>query len=184
MKLKDTHEIMDYIKNNYKEPFSQEAANMWTKELLKYDKDDVINSLKRIMADEYYQKNLPTLVYILKGLPKVQELDEYSKWKINCDLCGRWFNSREELDKHFERCSSVNYIITQSKKWNNKEFNSYERKMLYDMPENEFQIKYMQLLHYIYEHTDNEFEKQCIDNVFNPPKREQAQEFLSKGGIR
>ena len=59
---------------------------------------------------------------------------------------------------------SVDYVITNTKKWFNKEL---DKKELFNMNDDDFKIRYMKLLAYIYKNTDNEKEKDIIGKILN-----------------
>lgn len=151
----------------------------WLEVLCEYEYKDVKNRLKQCLAQDMFQYQPPTVYYLVKELQKKQDKVDFKKQVIYCNICGRAFNYEDKLKNHFERCSSVRYIITQCKKWGKKDLNKRE---LYEMGEEEFNEKYEKLLHYIYEHTTNEKEKTRIGFIFNPPGAEIAKKFLEGNG--
>ena len=104
---------------------------------------------------------------------KYEKID-YKEQNVRCQRCNK-IVKESEYDAHFDRCSSIDYVIRESKKWFRKELT---RKFLWEMSDEEFNERYNKLLHYIYEHTQNESEKTRIGFIFNPPSREKAMSFL------
>lgn len=149
--------------------------DIWLDELQMYDAEDIKRNLKELMAEDLYSKTPPLLSRIIRGLtPKNEKLD-FTKTIYFCSRCNKGFNSKEDCDKHFDRCSSVDYVIRETRKWFKKELT---RKELFDMSTEEFNERYYKLLHWIYDHTQNQSEKNIISFIFNPPVKARAKQFL------
>lgn len=179
MNRDEVTELLNYINLNY--PYfkvDSEVVSAWLNELQMYDVEDVKRNLKELMAEDLYSKNPPLLSRIIRGLtPKNEKLD-FTKSVIFCPRCHKGFNSHEEEDEHFGKCSRVDYVIRETRKWFKKELT---RKELFAMPDEEFQERYKKLLWWIHDHTEDEREKTRIEFIFNPPSKEKAKSFIAEG---
>lgn len=176
MNRDEVTELLNYINLNY--PYfkvDSEVVSAWLNELQMYDVEDVKRNLKELMAEDLYSKTPPLLSRIIRGLTPKKEKIDFTKTIYFCPRCNKGFNSKEECDDHFDRCSSVDYVIRETRKWFKKELT---RKELFAMSDEEFQERYYKLLHWIHDHTQNESEKTRIEFIFNPPKKERAKSFL------
>ena len=177
MNKKETIELLNFIHTFYKDfEIREDIISAWYNIMCEYDFNDVKREVEKFMAEDRYQKQLPTAYMLIKGLPKVKEkVDVQDGVKIYCNICNRPFNSHEELDKHFDRCSSIRYVIKQSKKWFKKDI---DKGFLWGLNDEEFEERYNKLLKYIMEHTEDENERKRIGFIFNPPSEQEAREFL------
>lgn len=175
MEKNEVSDLLDYIVNIYPNfKIDDSIMNTWFNELQQYDLDDVKGNLKSFMASEYYQKQPPTVSLLIKGLQRKYEKTDWNKVETLCQRCHKPL-SLSEYDNHFSRCSNVDYVIRETKKYYHKELT---RKELFAMSDEEFNERYNKLLHFIYDHTKNESEKTRIGFIFNPPSKEQAKNFL------
>lgn len=177
MKSIDLKKIIDLLKNNYNN-FDNDKIIAWSKEFVKYNYDDVMYKLNQIMSDEYYQRSLPTLNYILKGIQKCSEIENFDKRRVLCDICKRPFNSVEEMDNHFQRCCCISTIKREAKKYLNKEYNDYEIRELYQMNDEEFDEKYKKFAKLLMEKSDLDWQKKVMECIINPPKPEKAKSII------
>jgi len=179
MKKEETKELLKLIKYNYPSFDVKEGmVTMWSQIMSEYSYDDVKHALEVYMADDRFQKQPPTAYLLVKGLPKVRDRIDFTKDTFYCRHCGKAFNDMEEHDKHFDKCSSIQYLIRENKKWFNR---IIDRKFLWQLSDEEFEERYNKMLKFIMEHTKDEHERQRIKYYFNKPSEEEAKEFLSKG---
>lgn len=177
MNKNEIKEIFKYLKvayTNYE--FKKEFFDYWEKELINYDFNDIMNRLKELMSDERYSYQPPLLDNVIKGLTRKNEKVIVEEKTMLCPRCNKPL-SADEYEEHFDRCSSIDYVIRESKKWFRKELT---RKFLWQMSKEEFDERYYKLLKYIMEHTNDENERKRISYIFNPPSQEEAQEFLKQ----
>ena len=179
MNRDEVTELLNYINLNYPQyEVDGTIIDAWLNELQVYDLEDVKKNLKQLMSEDLYSKTPPLLSRIIRGLtPKSEKLD-FTKSVIYCPRCHKGFNSHEEEDEHFGKCSSVDYVIKETRKWFKKELT---RKELFAMSDEEFQERYKKLLWWIHDHTKDEREKARIEFIFNPPSREKAKAFIAGG---
>ena len=181
MNKSQTIEIINIINNNYKNFFDESRLDSiikeWSIELSQYDYDDIKEALIECMSRSEFQMKPPTLYHLTSKCKKKHDKIDYNEIVYYCDLCGKPFNDMDELYKHRERENSVDYVIRQYKRWFDKDINKSE---LYAMEEKEFRLKYVKLLKYIQEHTNDDNEKRIIGYIFNPPNIQEAQKFINK----
>lgn len=176
MNREEVVDLFEFLEINYPNfSYSSKTIDTWLNELQMFDVDDVKRNLKELMAEDLYSKTPPLLSRIIRGLTPKNEKIDFTKTVYFCSRCNKGFNSKEDCDEHFDRCSSVDYVIRETRKWFKKELT---RKELFAMSDEEFQERYFKLLHWIHDHTQNESEKIRIGFMFNPPRKEKAKQFL------
>lgn len=179
MNREQTIKLISQLQMNYpnfvEEDKVEKMVDYWATELSQYDYEDVMERFKQLLGDNRFQMKPPTLIYIISSLTPKHDKINYEKGVFFCPNCNRPFNLEPVMNKHWDRCRSVDYIIRETKKWFNKKIS---RKSLFDLSEEEFEKAYDRLLHYIYEHTQDKHEKTRIGYIFNPPSQEEARQFL------
>lgn len=164
----DCREILDYVSMNYSNfQIDNNLFNMWFNELQQYDKDDVLNKIKEMISKDLYQMKPPTLMAIIKDIPKQQEKLDWNKGVAFCNYCGKGFNIGDvklpnalaELHKHEDKCRSMNFIIKQVKKYKGIELT---RKELWSYDDDKFEKVYNKTLELI---KDNSIDKDEIERV-------------------
>lgn len=169
----EVKEILDYLSYNYTSfNVTEGLFNMWLDELQQYDKEDVMNKIKQMIASGNYKMVAPQLVSITNNLTRTDKKIDWTKTVTFCPICNKAFQCNKDMYsqdyvEHRPKCQSINYVIKQTKKWFGKDLTRSE---LWAMSEGEFNQRYDKLLHYIHEHTEDESEKQIIGYVFDPPK--------------
>lgn len=177
MNKEEVTELLEFLEISYPNfEIKEGMTDAWLNELQMYDCNDVKKNLARLMSDEYYQKTPPLVNMIIKNLTKVNEKIDYSKLVYFCPICRRKYNDKELLDEHFDRCSSVKYIVHQYERF---KLGKVNKKELYEMAKDEFDTRYKKLLKKIQQLTTNENEKSVISFIFNPPRNENARQFLA-----
>lgn len=180
MKKNESIKLINNLSTNYRNlNLTTSMENAWHDVLQYYDYEEVNSKLINCMSEDKFQYQPPTVYYLVSGLTKVEDKLDYSKDILYCKICNRGFNSREELDKHFDRCSSVRYVVRKYKKFFKKDI---DMKMLYEMNDEEFKEKYDKLVKYIMNNTKDEFEKKRLGYYFNPPSEKEALKFLNGEG--
>ena len=165
MNKAEVNSILEYISINYPDfQITDELFNMWLDELQQYDYEDVLNKLKDMLKTGHYNSRPPILMNIISGLNKKSSKIDWKSTVVYCPICNKAFNCKKDysspdLKEHEDRCRSIRYVIKQTKKWFNKDLSRAE---LWAMSKEEFDERYNKLLHYIYENTENEDEKDII----------------------
>ncbi len=175
MELKDVKIILKRIKVNY-QSFIDDAytEKEWYKELKDYDLDDVMAKLEEHFKSEQYGNQIPKVYFLTKYLTTSKAKTSQQKYQLQCPICNEWVKG-EEFDTHYGRCSSIKYIIKQSKVYLHKDL---EREALMNMSEEEFQEKYDKLLKIIQRGTSDQREEDLIGFIFDPPKQVNIEEML------
>ena len=177
MTKREVCDLIDFLSSHYKyfEP-TKGMIDSWYEVLECYDKNDVKRSLENLMSEDKFQNQPPTVYLVVKGLSKSLEKVDISDVTMFCSKCGRGFHTREELEKHFDRCFSVQYIIREYKKHFGKEL---DKRVLYELSEKDFKEKYESLLTYIMNNTKDDAERMRINFYFNQPNQDEQLKFLN-----
>lgn len=181
-------EVLDFLRYNYQNiSITNEMVDVWFNELQQYDKEDIMLKLKDMIGWDIFQLKAPSLMAIVKDVPKTQQKLDWNKGVAYCNYCGRAFtvgngkekNSMDEIHQHEDRCRSIKYINKKySIRYKDRELTNEEKRNLYNMSKEEFDGYYDKILKYIYDHTDNEMEKTCIDHIFNPPNAKDTKKIF------
>ena len=159
----------------YNEP---KIVEQWFKLLANYDVNDIYASLERHKEGNYSRSPI-SLVDLIRYVPTIKEKNDkkLENYRVCCRNCGRYINYFE-AEKHEDRCRSIDYIVTQYKKWFHKEIT---KQFLWSLSDKEFDERYDKLLHYIHDNTLDSSERTRIGFIFNPPSEEEAKAFLNGG---
>jgi hypothetical protein len=109
MTKEELKNFMTKIKAHYQE-FSTEdyVVKEWYKKLKPFDIEDVEKKFENHLNSEY-QKNIPRLNFIVKGLKTPEEKIKTENIRIRCQHCGQTIEL-EKLDNHIARHNSIFYI--------------------------------------------------------------------------
>lgn len=165
MTSKENTKILDLIAYQNKNfSYDNKMLSAWYEVLKDYDFSDVAQVVAECLSEDKFQYQPPTAYYLVKNLKKVTEKTNINSYQVYCPICGRLFETYTKQLEHFDRCSSVDYVIIEFKKCypNDKQPN---KKELYEMSESEFKIRYLKLLNHIYKNTTSEKEKEILKNV-------------------
>ena len=163
MERKDVSVIMKRIKSHYQEFIVDDfKLEEWYRELKDYSLDDVMEKLEQHFRSEQYGNQIPKVYFLTKYLTKEKEKDKKKEIYIKCQLCGRSINL-DDYDKHYDRCSSIDYLNNQSIKYFNKPI---DKEKYYLIEEDVFNEKYDKVLKYILTHTTNKDEINYIEKYF------------------
>lgn len=123
MTREDTKNFLRRIKQHYQD-FSVDDYKIaeWHNELKDYNVDDINNKFEEHLRNEQYGNNIPKIWFLTKYLTKEKDKGKDSADKIltNCQLCGKEIKL-SEYEEHYHKCSSVEYVIRQYKKYRNQE---------------------------------------------------------------
>ena len=163
MTIKETNDFMERIKQHYQEfVIDDYKIEEWYKELKDYDYQEVNAKLEEHLRNEQYGTSIPKVYFLTKYLTKEKDKNKYNTSNIivRCQICGK--KIRMNLyDKHYERCSSVEYLDIQSRRLYNK---NLDKQKLRDMPDDSFNKIYNKVLVDLLETTDD---KEEIDRINN-----------------
>lgn len=179
MNREETRTLLNFLEMSYSGfSVTKEKLDFWHEELQQYDLDDVKRRLNELMSNERYAFVPPLLDIIKSGLTKKKDKVDFSQQIYSCKHCRKMFNDLDETHLHEDRCSAIKYIERQYKRFNLGAIDNSRKYELYNMSEKEFDEKYKKILKYVQEHTNQEYEKALIENIFNPPSMEAAKNFL------
>lgn len=177
MNKKQIIEILEFLKMSYSNFGGiEDKLPYWEEDLKFYSYEDVKKRIKELMELKEFSTNAPTLTRIIGPLTKIGEKMENNDVTYFCQFCNRKFNDYDEMETHQDRCRSVQYILRQYKRF---KLGQIDKRILYNMSEEEFDIKYKKLLRLVQEHTNDEREKKVIEFIFDPPTKEETKEFLT-----
>ena len=163
MTIQETSQLMERIKQHYQEFIIDDyKIEEWFKELSKYDYSEVNNKLEQHLRSEQYGQNIPKLYFLTKNLLTLEEKESHSEHIVICPIC-RQRMKFEGYNKHFERCSSVEFLETQAKRF---ELKNFDKNNLRRMTEVEFDRIYDKVLQYIYRNSNDEEERKRIEVIF------------------
>lgn len=163
MELKDVKTILTRIKVNYPNFVNDDyTRSEWYRELKDYSLDDVMEKLEQHFRSEQYGNQIPKVYFLTKYLTKEKEKNIKQDIMVRCQLCGKGVDF-DEYDKHYNRCSSIDYLNRQSIKYFDKEI---DKEKFYLIDDDTFQEKYDKVLNYVLNHTENEDEIKYISKYF------------------
>lgn len=166
MTYKETTKILDTIAlQNKKFEYTNEMLASWHNVFKDYDFNDVFAMTELALSEDRFQSpNSPTAYHLVKNLKKVTEKTKLNSYQVYCPICGRLFDTYLDQVEHFDRCSSIEYVTREFKKWY-PDKKQPTKKELYEMSEAEFKVRYMKLLARIYKNTTNPREKENVGLV-------------------
>lgn len=93
-------------------PIEDYKIGEWYDKLKKYDLEDVYRKFDQHLEGEL-KDSPPKLHYITKFLktPEEKARAKINDYTIQCNLCGQWMPLSVYDNKHFDRCSSINYLL-------------------------------------------------------------------------
>lgn len=163
MELKDVKTILARIKSNYPTFMNDDyTRSEWYRELKDYSLEDVMEKLEQHFRSEQYGNQIPKVYFLTKYLTKEKDKDKKKEIYVRCSLCGKTIQL-EEYDKHYDRCSSIDYLNRQSIKYFDREI---DKEKYYYLEDNVFQEKYDKVLKYVLSNTTNPDELNYIGKYF------------------
>lgn len=159
MEFKETKMILKRIQSYYPSFMLDDyKIKEWHSELKKYDYDDVNRKLEEHMRSTEYGSYEPKLYFLTKFLKPSVDKNKNEAYLIECPFCGEYIRD-EEYDKHYDRCSSIEFINRQCLEMTGKEI---DRNKYKQMSEEDFELFYQKLIKNVYNKTKNEQQKNAI----------------------
>lgn len=162
MERTETKKIVDKIKV-FRQSFlaTNEIYNEWFKVLEPYDYEDVDKKL-----DEYFKESnnfgqYPDAYYLTKYLKTIEEKQIKDIPHAKCQICGQAVRF-EDYKKHYDRCSSVEYLIDVSKRYLGKTLN---KEKLMQTDDKTFDDYYYSTCRLVYNKMPDGFPKHLLENV-------------------
>lgn len=135
----------------------------WGNVLKNYDSEDVYKSYYKYLNSDS-KNELPKIHVLVQNLKTKEEKNKNIKYIVLCPLCKTKI-SLSNLDKHYERCSSVDFICRMSKKYYNRVLN---RNDLLQLNENEFMLRYMKFCKNLLNDCQDDKDLSVISAIVNP----------------
>lgn len=155
----EVKKLMNRIKNNYPTfVYDDYKLTEWCKELKDYDETDVHNKLEEHMRNENFGRQEPKVYFLTKYLQKVGVKDDTQDMFVYCSLCRKLIRVKG-YRKHYDRCSSIEYISKQVLKYKGQVI---DKKKYYAMSDESFEQMYNKFLRDIADMTTDEIEKKRI----------------------
>lgn len=165
MTREETKDFLRRIKQHYQEfTVDDYKINEWHSELKNYDVDDVHKKLEEHLRSEQYGQTIPKVYFLTKYLKTTNEKQIQDKvdYYCSCTICGKYFKL-SEYDKHFDRCSSVEFINKQCMDMKDTEI---DKEKYFNMSDEEFNAFYDKLLKIVYSNLKDEMQKSAIRKYF------------------
>lgn len=162
MNRMETQNILNKIKV-FRQSFLilKETIEEWTKILEPYDYQDVDKKL-----DEYFKETnnfgqYPDPYLLSRNLTTKIEKEKYRDITIICQICGEKV-SHGAYNKHYDRCSSVDYICNMSERFYNKKIDKRELKQMSD---DKFDKAYWNFCENLLNKLPDGLEKRALENA-------------------
>lgn len=133
----------------------------WTKILIPYRYEDVNKKLDDYFKDASTFGQYPDAYYLTKYLKTEEELNKTVDIQARCSICGKLMDYND-LDKHFDRCSSIDYINTQCKKHLDRTF---DKQKMWEMDDSTFDKFYIKVCEEIFKVMPDGLQKHLLENV-------------------
>lgn len=156
-------ELLEKIDIHYNTEYSKNKnlIKEWTKELRKYDSEDINRRLEEHLKGEFSNSS-PKLYYLTKGLFTPEQKIQMTNIFTNCNICGKEVNVKN-YDEHYEKCSHIDFIKINVKKYCNQDINIEE---YWNMNEEELKKRWEKIAKIILKKSDNSILKICLENYF------------------
>lgn len=162
MNRMETQNILNKIKV-FRQSFLilKETIEEWTKILEPYDYSDVDKKL-----DEYFRESsnfgqYPDPYYLIRNLTTISDKKKYNGVTIVCQICGDKI-SYTDYDKHFDRCSSIDYLCRMSERFYNKKM---DRQELLQLSDETFKKGYWNFCENLFNKMPDGLEKRALENA-------------------
>lgn len=162
MTKEESAKIVDKIKI-YRQSFliTSELYQEWYRILEPYDYYDVNNKLDNYFRNSDNFGKYPDAYYLVKFLKTIEEKKVLSEPHVICEICKKPLK-HENYAKHYERCSSIEYLVEMSKRYLNK---NLSRKKLEDTSDTTFNEYYYSTCKLIFDNMPDGFPKHLLENV-------------------
>lgn len=133
----------------------------WCKILEPYSYEDVDKKLDEYFKDGDNFGRYPDAYYLTRYLKTEEEKSNTQEIKARCSICGKEM-PYNDLEEHFDRCSSVDYVCTMSEKYMNKKL---DKEKLFALSKSEFDKKYWEFCLILYDKMPDGLLKHCLENA-------------------
>ncbi len=140
---------------------TQTVYQEWFRVLEPYDYYDVEKKLDDYFRDSDNFGKYPDVYYLTKYLKTEEEKKILSVPHVSCQICKKSVKY-EDYQRHYDRCSSVDYVVEMSKRYLDKTFN---KDKLMSADDNTFKKFYYSTCKDIYNKMPDGFPKHLLENV-------------------
>lgn len=162
MERKDVSYLLERIQANRQSFLITNAVlDEWSKVLEPYDYFDLNKKLDEYFRDGENFGKYPDVYYLIKYLKTNEEKKIENVPYVICQNC-RDKVKYEDYKSHYDRCSSVCYLIEMSKRYLNKELN---KQKLFAADFKSFDKYYYSTCKLIYNQMPEGFPKHLLENV-------------------
>lgn len=165
MTLEETKKVIDKIKihrlsfGNQLDKSGMENLKLeWFRILEPYDYVDVDEKLNEYFRDGDNEGKYPNPYYLVKYLKTSEKKNQTNEYYVICPQCQEYINL-SVFDSHYNKCLSMNYVISSMKKYFNKKITREELSVLSDKV---FWDKYYELAKRIEEMLPEGIQKDCL----------------------
>ncbi|MEI3530136.1 MAG: hypothetical protein V8Q75_03555 [Bacilli bacterium] len=161
MSRKEVSDLLEKIQA-YRQSFliTNAVIHEWNRVLEPYDYEDVNQKLDEFFKNGDNFGRYPDVYYLIKYLKRTDEKLKIGVSYVNCQICQRLIDN-VEYEKHFDRCSSVDYLCRMSEKYFNKNLNKGK---MYLATEKEFDDYYWKFCEKLLDVIPEGLEKHTLKN--------------------
>lgn len=160
MEKKETNIVLQRIKTYYPKFFyASYTVENWYMELKDYEPEIIIEALRQYAGENIEPPSVINLKSIADRLLTQSEVLEY---KTFCKYCGRLLD-HDMVRIHEDRCRSTKYMCTKYEEIYNK---TLDKRSLWELPKEEFDKRYDDLLKVVLTKTTNPDEKFALEMYF------------------
>ena len=158
----EVKQILDKIKA-FRQFFeiTNNLMDEWIKILTPYRYEDVNKRLDEYFRDTSTFGQYPDAYYLTKYLKTEEELSKTQEVIARCPICNEQL-PYNDLDEHYDRCSSIDYVIVQSEKYLNR---SFGKEKLWAMDKSTFDKFYIKVCEEIFKVMPEGWQKHILENV-------------------
>lgn len=162
MEKKDVTRILEKIQA-FRQSFliNNSNFNEWAKILEPYRYEDVDKKLDEYFKDATNFGQYPDAYYLTKYLKTEEELSKTQEIKGRCSLCGKEM-SYNELEEHYDRCSSIDYVYREARKYLHKTF---DKDKMWEMDKQTFDKLYWKVCDELFKVMPNCLQRKCLENA-------------------
>lgn len=162
MEREQSKKIIDKIKV-FRQSFlaTPEIYSGWYEILKDYRYEDVDKKLDEYFKDATNFGQYPDAYYLTKYLKTEEELSKTANIQARCPICGELMDYND-LGTHYYRCSSIDYVYTQGRKYLHKTF---DKQKMWDMDKSTFDKFYIKVCEEIFKVMPEGWQRHILENV-------------------
>lgn len=162
MEREQSKKIIDKIKV-FRQSFlaTPEIYSGWYEILKDYRYEDVDKKLDEYFKDATNFGQYPDAYYLTKFLKTEEELELTKEVMARCPLCKKEM-PYNDLGEHYYRCSSIDYVYTQGRKYLHKTF---DKEKMWAMDKSTFDKFYIKVCEEIFKVMPDNWQRHILENV-------------------